>query len=500
MAMSTLFNKKIITILLFIFLAEILSFFGFLLPQFQIIIFFIIVLLILILSLYKFEYGILIILAELFIGSKGGLFYFEYDGLLISIRIALWLIIISVWASKIISLWIKEKKFPINYLKIPYWQLYLILFIFIGWGAINGFLKHNELSNIFFDFNGWLYFSLIFPIYFAFIKPLSGNENRFMAAIFQVFIASTIWLCLKTYFLLYVFSHNILGMVYELYRWVRNSGVGEITLVQGGFYRIFFQSHIFVLIGYFIFLMILFKIEKNKRLFIIYFLFFTLYLATILLSFSRSFWIGLAAGLFLFFLIILKQFNWKKFSQMFFIIIISGIFSILFIVAIVKFPYPNPVGGFSTADLLKTRVIQISGEAAVSSRWELLPELWQQISNAPILGKGFGATVTYKTNDPRILESSPDGLYTTYAFEWGWLDILLKLGIIGLLSYLILLGKVIYDGFKIKDFTIILGMTVGLFVIAIISFFSPYTNHPLGIGYLVLASCLITQNISYKSY
>ena len=56
------------------------------------------------------------------------------------------------------------------------------------------------------------------------------------------------------------------------------------------------------------------------------------------------------------------------------------------------------------------------------------------------MGRGFGATVTYQTRDPRILADNGSGEYTTYAFEWGWLDIWLKLGIFGLAAYFLLIG------------------------------------------------------------
>ncbi|MBU1778569.1 hypothetical protein KJ992_02835, partial [Patescibacteria group bacterium] len=85
--------------------------FGYLLPDFRQIAFFVIVALTLILSLKNLKYGVLIMFAELFIGSKGYLFYFEHSGLIISIRIALWLVIMSVWlGGKIRKIRIKRIK------------------------------------------------------------------------------------------------------------------------------------------------------------------------------------------------------------------------------------------------------------------------------------------------------------------------------------------------------------------------------------------------------
>ncbi len=530
MSTTNIFNRKFYLILGFIFLAELFSLFGYLLSDFNKIGFFVIILLTLIFSLIKLEYGLWILLAELFIGSKGYLFFFEQGGIIISIRIALWLVIMSVWLAKIISNLIKNKKLQIEFFKSSYFSYFLILFLFIAWGVINGFLNNNTISNIFFDFNGWLYFTLVFPVYSVFAsKPPSGSKSH-SVALMQIFTASIIWLSAKTFFLLFAFSHNMIGMTSELYRWVRVSGVGEITQMQGGFYRIFFQSHIFVLIGFFVFLMLinsviarsgverkrterrsnpvkvvsatgllrrlsfatLIRAPRNDK--IILFSVFCFLFSTILISFSRSFWAGLIIGLlFYYFIIVLfYKIGWKKFIITNAILLCAGIFSVGLIVAVVKFPYPQPTGGFTTTELLSKRAGQITGEAGVSSRWTLLPKLWNEIKRAPILGQGFGATVTYKSSDPRVLQLSPTGEYTTYAFEWGWLDIWLKLGFFGIIAYLMLLGKICIIGLRHNTQNkIISGLTLGLVVIAVVSVFSPYMNHPLGIGYLILVSVMI---------
>jgi O-antigen ligase len=126
----------------------------------------------------------------------------------------------------------------------------------------------------------------------------------------------------------------------------------------------------------------------------------------------------------------------------------------------------------------------------------------EKIGDSPMLGSGFGATVTYKTEDPRILGSNPTGKYTTYAFEWGWLDIWLKLGLFGLLSYGALLAAVARAGFTAgpegDDAMIGAAFAIGLAVISAVSFFSPYSNHPLGIGYLIIAGIII-ENGRLKS-
>jgi len=125
-----------------------------------------------------------------------------------------------------------------------------------------------------------------------------------------------------------------------------------------------------------------------------------------------------------------------------------------------------------------------------------LPKLWQEISQAPILGKGFGTTVVYQSSDPRFLEQSADGLYETYAFEWAWLDLWLKLGILGVLIYLWFLIKLIRDALSLKQ----IGVVLCLVALAMVNVFTPYLNHPLGLGALMLiATWLSGQKQIHKA-
>lgn len=493
MSINKIINRKFYLITGIIILAELFSLSGFLVPEFGKFSFFIFVLLFLILSLIKLEYGVLILLAELFIGSKGYLFAFEFGESNISIRIALWLIVMSVWFAKVFCKSIKSKKIKIKFLKNKLFPFFLIFLIFLCWGLVSGYLNKNSFNDIFFDFNGYLFLLLIFPFFEIFNK---NNLNN----LYQIFLASILWLSLKTLFLLFIFSHNILGVVEELYRWVRVTGVGEITQMQGGFYRIFFQSHIFVLIGFFILLIFLIykKFDYKNYFYIALFSLTACLLSINLITFSRSNWVGLITGLFLLILGLIIKRDWQKILKAFFLVMFTGVIGIALIAVIVKFPYPSPTGGFNTAGLISERASKITNESGVSSRWTLLPVLTQKIIESPILGQGFGTTVTYKSSDPRILETTVTGDYTTFAFEWGWLDIWLKIGFLGLLSYILFIYKIFINNINeifSKDFNIInIGIMIGIVILIIVSFFSPYTNHPLGIGFLLISAIILQIN------
>ncbi|MFA6454461.1 MAG: O-antigen ligase family protein, partial [Patescibacteria group bacterium] len=302
----------------------------------------------------------------------------------------------------------------------------------------------------------------------------------------------------------YIFSHSFNFFIPDLYLWVRRSGVGEITQVVPGFNRIFMQSHIFVLIGFFILLFYLLKnlAEKhtalNKQSLKLIGLA-SLLLSIIIVSFSRSFWLGLAAGgLSVWLAMIFKlKTKLKEFIVFNLLALAVIILSLALTFFIIKFPYPAPAGDFNATNLLSDRATQITDEAGASSRWQLLPPLWQKIKAAPILGQGFGATVTYISSDPRVLSANLKGEYTTYAFEWGWLDVWLKLGIFGLLAYLALFAKLIFDGFKIGSYYS-LSLAAGLIVVLAVNIFSPYVNHPLGIGCLIIAAVML-ENLKLKN-
>ncbi|MDO9399093.1 MAG: O-antigen ligase family protein [bacterium] len=498
------FNREFNLIFLLIILVELISFAGYFSFLVSAIAFFVLAILTLIVSFYRLEYGLAILLAELFIGSMGYLFSFSFNGTNISLRIILWLIVMSVWFGKMIFAWIKNKKLNIVFCKSSFFKYFVILFIFIVLGIVNGFINHNQFKNIFFDFNAWLYFLLIFPVY----EVLQQEKN--IKLIGQVFVASSIWLVLETLFLFFAFSHNLIIAPFTLYYWIRNTRIGEITMIAGGFPRIFLQSQIFVLTGFFFVSMILSRLIINKelrqnlKLVVINFVLLILFLTTILISFSRSFWLGLIGGVLICWLIwlLIIKIKFKQFLLINCWWLLVAIVSVILMIVIAKFPYPSSTNNFNAVDILSNRASQFTGEAGASSRWALLPKLWTKIIKEPIIGQGFGATVTYQTKDPRVLKINPSGEYTTYAFEWGWLDVWLKLGLFGLLAYLAIIAKISITSYKLmlrKQNWLIFGLTIGLLIITIVNLSSPYANHPLGIGFLVLTTALIDYFYQYKN-
>jgi len=472
-------GKLIRQTLLFILLFELISFLISLVPGTGNIAFLIVCSIFFIIALIDLPAAILIMLVELFIGGKGYLFYFETEGVLISVRIAFFLILLSIWLTYLI----RERK--IKFLQSRFLFFYLALFIFFIVGLAKAFINNNGFANIFFDFNAYIFFAYLFILYDFLSKYDLWNK------IFNVAIASFVWLGIKTMIVLYFFSHGIEWAVWPIYDWVRDSGVGEITLMTSNIYRVFFQSHIYSLLGVAIMATMLFlyrdqmkRLEKK-----VMFILLILGTAAVLISLSRSFWAGALATLPLIIIFVFyNKIKLRKLAIRAFVGLMAVIFAFLFLFIVIKFPIPEPMGG-SLGSLLKERT-NVADEAAAASRWNLLPRLWEGIKHEPILGQGFGAKITYISNDPRVLAYSPTGEYTTYAFEWGLLDVWYKIGAMGMFAYVVVLGFLAREGIvryiRHREDIMALGLVVGLVVLFVSNFFTPYLNHPLGIGYIIL--------------
>jgi O-antigen ligase len=358
------------------------------------------------------------------------------------------------------------------------------------WSVVWGLIRKNSLSNLFFDFNGWLYFILVIP-FFDIIKTEQHIQN-----IFKILSASLLIVCFKTVFLFWVFTHNLVCWMQPLYRWMSDNYIGEISLMSYDFYRVFIQSQIFVLVGFFVFLIVslqyLFKQNsvwfKNK---ILSYILTILSGLTLLISFSRSFWVGLLAGIIL--LLILNKKLWPNLRQAWIKIV-----AILILIAVVDLVLalgianiPQPLGPrVSLTSLVEKRVTE--NEVAGMSRLNLIQPLLKAIAKHPVIGSGFGQTVTYQSLDPRNLKDNSEGWYTTFAFEWGYFDIWLKIGLVGLMVYLFLIWQIIKSGWQNRSILNI-SLILGLVAVLVTSFFSPYLNHPLGIGYLILCSVIFEK-------
>ncbi len=459
---------------------ELLSFLGFFWPIIHYFLIPLIFLATLIIAYRHLEWGLLIILTELIIGSHGHLLSIDIFNFSFSLRMAL-------WSAVLLAFFVNFNKFypkiSAVYKKIPLLKIYILLAIFVGWGLLAAYLFNNDLNLIFTDFNAWLFFLLLLPMATVYVEAKQSVFKRLES----VFFLAVFFLSLKTLILLFIFSHDLF-FIPDLYRWLRVAGIAEVTVFPGAWPRIFLQSHIYSAIA---FLLLVFRKDMAEtwnfsRLFLG-----AIFLSTVIISFSRSFWLALSVVFIIFTIfILLKIKNYLQIKNWLLqnLIIVILAFSIIFLVN--NIPLLTSSSDFSLR-IIRDRASYQQTEAALASRWSLLPVLSQAIRQSPILGQGFGATLEYQSSDPRVLEKNEDGWYRTHAFEWGYLDIWFKLGLGGLLVYLYLLLSLFIRSYQQRDLYF---FTPALLFLIIVHFFTPYLNHPLGIMIILLSSCLLVED------
>lgn len=407
---------------------------------------------------------------ELIIGSKGQLLQvWGWPGLF-SLRMVMFTAFMLGWF--------------VNWLHAggKIWRLFRerMEWVLLGGVLVYAFIRGTALGNgpVFADANAWVFIIMLVPV----LDLITRFKQLFKKDVIPVLIVGPIWLAVKTLGLEYLFSHGFKTISPPAYLWVRRTGVGEVTLVVANAFRIFMQSYIFALPVLFFCASYHFTthdkgMKETKKIIDGLLLSAIVVLA---ISLSRSMWIGSAAGLISlawFYRAHVKQF-WQGSLRM----AVTGIVALVLVFITLAFPVPK-VDVASLGALFGSRIS--TGDAAAVSRWRLFTVVKDKIMEYPILGSGFGATVTYKTQDPRILAQNPSGLYTTYAFEWGWLEHWVKFGLLGFVWMIVLVVRI---GMRIlqseADTWIKYGAVASLIGLVATHVFTPYLNHPLGLGYL----------------
>ncbi|MEA3249400.1 MAG: hypothetical protein U9Q03_03520 [Patescibacteria group bacterium] len=511
-------------------LLELLSWIGYNDPMWSSLFFFIVVLAVAVLAWFRPGLAVVVVLGELFVGSQGGYMLTvgpaNVDGAILSLRMGLFLALFGPWLARtalgLLSLRGAERRSnPDEIAAVPriksgvprndkglgwYYVMketkllwpYVALLMVFAFGGLRGLLAGNGFGNVFFDANGYAFFAL-FPAFMGGLRDLRARRLMWyvLAAAVTVSVA-------KALAVMYFFSHRLYYVAANMYLWVRDTRVGEVTLTVADFHRVFFQSHLYVLVAIFtVFLFAASAKSIRKPGFWIPFGLLVWGIIAMVLGLSRSFWFGgFIAALTMIGLLIWTKAGKGLWGRMAIVAPASLVLAIGIIAGIYAFPFPTKTGDLSFMSMLSGRAFSLAGEAAANSRWTLLKEMWPAGMEHPILGSGLGTTVTYRTEDPRLLVDNPTGEYTTFAFEWGYHDLWVKFGVLGLLVYAWLIAVILTpyfvslkmwkreSGANRADAIVLIGIISGMVAMLATNVFSPYLNHPLGIGLLMAVAAI----------
>ncbi len=432
-----------------------------------------------------------LLVMEFVIGSKGGLLRLMADAQGnggVSLRV-LWFTAFFVgWMFHVMEERSREDFLDLTRFFWREWKLYFALAALLLFAFVRG--RANGHPFVLADANAWGALLLLIPI----VDLARAHGGRFFSRVSAPLLAGLAWLFFETFFLFYFFSHGFPDASRDVYLWIRRTGVGEVTRILPGqdAFRIFFQSHLYALFAVFGGLALLADRERPLRRGLLPA---SLGLAVILISFSRSLWIGLATGFFVFFGWMLAK-RKQEIARWLFRWLIAAAAAVALVFVLLRLPFPRVEPG-ALSDLMIARAD--AGEAAVGSRWNLLPVLWKEIKKHPLAGNGFGATATYQSKDPRVVRET-GGSYTTYAFEWGWLDLWMKMGVLIIPLFALIftrLGRIVWRS-DLPDWQR-LSAICSLVALVIVHFFTPYVNHPLGLLFLMLMECWIVARAGMQN-
>ena len=476
------------------FLFQLLSFLGYFAPSLSAVFFWLVIVSVFCLSLKKIDYGLYALCFEFLAGHEGHLFSFGFSFGGISLRLALFITVMAVWFLKFSPFQEGRERSPVQrdeatvgnrrcpkrgsgkiyFLKrekIKPSFFFSLFILFLLFGLVRGFLNNSVFAVK--DFINYAYIFLALPLS-TFLKDRQNQRNAYV--IFKALIPA---IFLLTLFVLILFSTGLVEVHDQFYWWWRGIVIGKATFAGYHFYRIVSSAHLLVLPLLLLCLSLWFasgKDEQWKRK--------SLALAiivgtgTLLINFSRAYFLGFFAGL-LFLAIGLEKKRWLKAVAVFLLIFIAE-FVMLFTLT----------SGFKTMgfDLLGKRMgTLVSPEEELSSatRLMILPGLLEKIKEKP-WGYGLGMEISYP--DPVTKE-----MKKTRHLDWGWLEILAELGIFGFLSFLsLIISLFVKMKEKLKtapyftDKRITIGLGAGLTSLLISSITGPFIFHALGIFYLSL--------------
>ena len=426
-----------------------------------------------ILAFKKLDLALYLVFLELFSNPHGALLLADVGGFPVSMRMALFVGVMVGWGIG----WITKRYQPS--LKDGRAQIFLFVALAAALGFIIGVLTRDPIV-VFKDGNAYLYLFYLLPI----LSVTWTHKHRH--DLLQILAAGAIWAAAVSFTILYIFTHFWVALLTPVYVLLRDLRIAEVTDVGGGVYRVFVQSQMFTAIfGWFVLALTLTK-EKKRWLVGLG----AMIVAIVLLALSRSFWVGLMPAL-VFLLFMLYRTAKPKFSRRTVCRLVSRdggfgrsppcLWSRFFQSLIRASPEDR---SWTRSRIARLRQVT----RGFRSRWKLLTPMLNTIFESPLVGHGFGKEVTFQTDDPRIRAISPDGTWSTTSMEWGWFELWIKMGILGPLAFLYAAYELIKRLWAYRwteQAWIGLALVTGIVFIYGTHFFSPYLNHPIGLGYLL---------------
>ncbi len=399
--------------------------------------------------------GWLIVVAEILLGGSGG--YLSVGP--VALRTALLAASLTVFFSQ------KIYKKEFTYLRnINKYSISAIIILII-WSIISSFVGYfsgHPIRLIFSDLIPYFFLFYYFPLFELW------KDSDFSKHLSSMLLVAIVGNALFILFTFSGFSSHLFILQDNYYHWFRDVALGKITDLQNGFFRITLNEHLLLapaIIYY------LYKIIKNKIDIInVYILMSLLIIYSI--NLTRIYFLAIIiGGLFL-----IRKYNFKRAIMSF---IATFIIFLLTFTALHLLATRFSSLGLEFFGLRLSSIASPQIEESSLSRMLLLPEIIKTITLSPISGVGLGASIT-------VYSPVFKQFITTPHFDWGYLEILAEMGLVGLILWLIVLREIILQIKKSSsDKPLAYSLIIALLIINITS---PALFHVLGIILLIYLS------------
>lgn len=366
-------------------------------------------------------------------------------------------------------------------IKNPKMIVLMIFGFLVLFSAVIGIRNHNKTAFVWNDLSSFLTFAL-FPGFF-----LVAQKKKMIMHIVNAIFWSSVFVAVVATVIHYSLPFLSGDQIMALNDWINNRSLGGLALLNSGSFRIYFRAEIFLQVAI---LFGVWKIKTAKPSNKIW-----LYLSEAfltfawLVSYTRGFWLGLAVTVIVF--LLFEPGLWKQ------CIISAGVTLVLVIgfLGISWACYGQPAGmteamnrvniSRTYQDREDTTQTDVANKNAAELRSHSLVMLKEKIIKHPLVGNGLGANL--------------DGIRNDGKTEYMYLDLLMKLGLVGFAFYLLVsfgflpsfIKKLKEDrnshsDEKTNSNRVYSSMLVAAFIgVAVTSMVNPFLSTPMGIMLLM---------------
>tara|TARA_B100000029_G_scaffold497173_1_gene564434 strand:+ start:786 stop:2081 length:1296 start_codon:yes stop_codon:yes gene_type:complete len=322
------------------------------------------------------------------------------------------------------------------------------------WGTI-GIVGGNELRHVINDANGHVFYLLAFAL-------LLGFRRDFPSGIFVDFVMLLVALLCAFSLVAYLYALTGVDQANQIETFLREGDYGFFNVFQDERpYRIFLSSYLFVPIMICIALQRqIYRWRTSKNVDVAEVVYLLLGFAVLIASQTRSLWLGLIVGV----AVVLVYVSHRDPLRF-----LAGAIGVAALITIMSFA---AVPQILRLDDLDGNVVMRFEQAAI------LIDLYMQ---RPWLGWGFGTLVDISS----VIDRPP-----SFSHEMDLIDLLRKIGFLGLLMYIVafaLLLRAVWRQYRINNSSEEVGMLLSTIAIVFtVGFFNPYATASIGIGAIVL--------------